>query len=259
MPDRKLEYLGRLSDDERFFAGSVYDKLYAARDRYRTGFTFFLSERQSELAKKIMASERYENYMMFGGYEQAERVMLGIFAEYEMPHRESFPLKALTISYRTADKLSHRDFLGALMGLDITRETVGDICAGNGRCVIFLTETAAREAVTLTKIGKTGVKIREGFDLEDIPEREYQLISGTVSSLRIDSVIAAAVKCPRSLAALLVEGGKVSVRGCETTSCASHIGEGDTLTVRGYGKFRLVRIGRTTKKDRTFIEIYKYK
>lgn len=260
MAERDLSFLGRLTDEERFFVGSVYDKLYAARDKYRTGFTFFLTERQAGLARMVMASECFEGYLLYGGHEEAERLMLGVFSEYDCAGEESFPLSALTFSFRREDKLTHRDILGALMGLDIARETVGDICVGEDCAVVFLTDTAAEQAlVGITKIGRAGVRVSEGFDPESIPKREYQLISGTVSSLRLDSVTSLAIRSSRANAAALVEGGKVILRGQEVTSCSAQVNEGDVFTVRGYGKFRLGAKGRTTKKDRSFIEIYKYK
>lgn len=260
MAERDISFLGRLTEEERFFVGSVYDKIYAARERYRTGFTFFLTERQAELARTVAASERFDRALFCGGYEAAERVMFGAFSEYEEPDAAAFPLRALTLRFRSEDKLTHRDVLGSLMGLDIKRETVGDICVGEDHAVIFLTDTAADQALMgLSKIGRAGVRVTEGFEPEDIPQREYQLISGTVSSLRLDCVLALAVRCSRGNAAGYVEGGKVILRGQEITSCAAQVGEGDVFTVRGHGKFRLGTVGRTTKKDRTFIEIYKYK
>ncbi len=260
MADRDLSFLGRLTDEERFFVGSVYDKLYAARDKYRTGFTFFLTERQAGLARMVTASECFDRYLLFGGHESAEWLMLGVFSEYDDMSEDSFPLKALTFSFRREDKLTHRDILGALMGLDIARETVGDIGVGEDHAVVFLTDTAAEQALMgITKIGRAGVKISEGFDPERMPQREYQLISGTVSSLRLDSVTALAIRSSRANAAALVEGGKVILRGQEIMSCSAQVNEGDVFTVRGHGKFRLGTKGRTTKKDRTFIEIYKYK
>ena len=260
MSDRDLSFLGRLTDEERFFVRSVYDKLYAARDKYRTGFTFFLTERQAGLARMVMASECFEDHLLYGGHEAAERVMLGVFSEFDPPDEQSFPVSALTFSFRRDDKLTHRDILGSLMGLEISRETVGDICVGEDRAIVFLTDTAAEQALMgITKIGRAGVRITEGFDPDSLPAREYQLISGTVSSLRIDSVTALAIRSSRSNAAALVEGGKVLLRGAEITSCSAQVSEGDVFTVRGYGKFRLGAKGRTTKKDRTFIEIYKYK
>ncbi|MBR1723486.1 MAG: DbpA RNA binding domain-containing protein [Ruminococcus sp.] len=260
MTGRDLGFLGKLTDEERFFVGSVYDKIYAAREKYRTGYTFFLTERQAELARKAAASECFERCLLFGGYDGAERLMLGAFSEYDEPETSSFPIAALTFRFRREDKLTHRDILGALMGLDIARETVGDISVGESCAVVFLTETVAEQALMgISKIGRAGVKVERGFDPAEIPAREYQLISGTVSSPRLDSVIALAVRCSRSHAAALVEGGKVILRGQEVTSCSVQVSEGDVFTVRGQGKFRLGTKGRMTKKDRTFIEIYKYK
>lgn len=255
-------FLGKLTDDERYFVGSVYDKLYAARDRYRSSFTFFLTEGEAVLAKKVIASERFDGFEFYGGYEGAERVMLGFFADGDKPDvgelSEAFPISALTFRYRPADKLTHRDILGALMSLDIARETVGDILTGSGLAVVFLTEAAAREAAGITKIGRAGVKVSEGYDPDTLPQREFAAINGTVSSLRIDSVLSLAVRCPRSKSVTLISGGAVVLRGQLCAHSSAQVAEGDVFSVRGHGKFRLEKVGATTKKDRIFIEIYKY-
>ena len=259
MPGKDLGFLGKLTDEERFFVGSVYDKLYAARDRYNTCFTFFLSERQAELSKMVLASECCGSYLLYGGSESSERLMLGIFAEHETPAEEAFPIKALKFTYRAGDKLTHRDFLGSLMSLGITRESVGDIRVGEGSTVVFLTDTAAREARSVSKVGRVGVRITEGYDPQELSSPELLPITGTVSALRLDCVLALALRCSRTKADTLITSGAVTVRGQTIDSVSKRIDEGDTFTARGYGKYILSKIGRSTKKDRVFIEIGKFK
>lgn len=259
MKKASLSFLQNLTDEEKIFVNQVADKIYAADEKYKTGFTFFLSEGKAELARRVLASYTFENYCFFGGYDSAERVMLGLFPEFTEPCEEEFPITALTFSFRAQDKLTHRDFLGALMGLDISRDTVGDIVVGESTACVFLTDTAAKEALrTLTKIGRAGVKISQGYDRSVMPVRNFKDISGTVSSLRTDCVVSLAIRCSRTKAEQLISSGAVSVKGQTVFNGAKKIDEGDSFSVRGHGKFILENIGRSTKKERTFIELKKF-
>jgi RNA-binding protein YlmH len=259
MKKQQLAFLHGLTDDEKIFAAAVSDKIYAAREKYRTGFTFFLDESKAELAKRVIAAYSFENYAFYGGYCGAQRVMLGLFAPYEECAESEFPIKALTFSYRAADGLTHRDFLGALMSQNIARETVGDILVTESKACVFLTPPAADEVLrSLTKIGRAGVKIACGYDETVSPKREFADITGTVSSLRLDCIAALAARCSRAKAEQLIASGQVSVKGTAVTQCDKRLEEGDGFAVRGYGKFILFKIGKSTKKERTFIEIKKF-
>ncbi len=259
MPRAELSFLHGLSDEDSFLAGSIADKLDAAVHKDKTGFSGFLSEGRAELAKKVAAAYRFERYLLWGGYEGAERVMLGAFPDYAEPDTASFPVTALTFGFRKQDKLTHRDVLGSLMGLGLTRESVGDILVSGDRAVVFMTDIAAQTALRcLAKIGRAGVSITEGFDPECLPEREFAEMTGTVSSLRADCVVAFAVRCSRTRAEQLIAQGAVSVRGTEIGSGAKKLCEGDTFTVRGSGKFILAAIGGSTKKERSYITVKKF-
>lgn len=259
MSRTELSFLHGLSEEDSFIAGSIADRIEAAVHKDRSGFTCFLSEGRAELAVKIAASYRFGRYMLWGGYGDADRVMLGAFSDYEEPDAESFPIRALTFSFRKQDRLTHRDVLGSLMGLGLTRDSVGDILVSEDRAVVFLTEIAAETAEReLAKIGRAGIGITQGFDPECLPKREFAEIKGTVSSLRADCVLALAVRCSRTRAEQLIAQGAVAVRGNELASGAKKLAEGDTFTVRGSGKFILDSIGGSTKKERLFITIKKF-
>ncbi len=255
----ELSFLHGLNSEDSFLAGSIADKIEAAVHKDRTAFTGFLSEGRAELAKTVAAAYSFGNLMLWGGYEGAERVMFGAFSDYEGPSAESFPIKALTFTFRKQDKLTHRDVLGSLMGLGLTRESVGDILMSDDSAVVFLTVIAAQTAEReLAKIGRAGIGITEGFDPERLPKKEFAEIKGTVSSLRVDCVVALAIRCSRTKAEQLVTQGAVLIKGHEPNSGAKKLSEGDTFTVRGYGKFILGSIDGSSKKERVKITVRKF-
>ena len=119
-------------------------------DNYK--FLGFLSLEEAVLAKKVLEN-RNVKFSLFGGYDLAERVMLCCLPSWG--DTASFPITAVTFSYREVDKLTHRDFLGALMSLGLTRESIGDILVGEGRAVAFLSDDVAQYVFTqLEKIGR---------------------------------------------------------------------------------------------------------
>ncbi len=259
MKKQSLAFLGRLSNEDEIFASLIFDRIQASRERYRTSYTFFLDENRSTLARQVLASQSFESFLFYGGHENASRVMLGIFSELDEPSAESFPLRAVAYEMKGTGGLTHRDFLGALMALGITRESVGDILVSDNSAVAFVTESVFSDALySITRVGRVGVKAHEGFDPALLPKQSYHEITGTVSSLRLDCVVSLAVGCSRSKAEGLVTGGSVSVSGRVITDADRKINEGDIFSVRGVGKFIFDTKGKTTKKERTFIGVKKF-
>lgn len=256
--NRDLRFLGDISQDDRLLAARILDNADQSENKYTEKFTFFLDEHQQMLAKKVLSSVCFENYSFFGGYEDAQRKILGTFAPYSVPDNSAFPLKAFTFEHRKADRLSHRDYLGCLMSLGIDRATVGDIIVSDGAAVVFVCDKVAPFVSGIEKIGRVGVKIREGFDLGEIPKQQYSEISGTVASMRFDCVLSLALRISREKAAELIRSGLAELDCVAVTAVDAAVSCGSVFSARGYGKFRIDTLGSVTKKDRIFITVKKY-
>ena len=156
--------------------------------------------------------------MAFGGYGDAERKMLVFLPDYlteDALYEEEAPLVCLRASFYQGDSPSHRDFLGALMGAGIGRETVGDICVGTDRCDFFVTrEIAPYVLQNFLSAGRAKLHL-EQIPLQDadIPEPEVREIRDTLASLRLDSLISSGFRIGRSLAAQYVTAGKATIDG----------------------------------------------
>lgn len=116
MARAKYQFLPDLSEDDIRLLDRVSDWIMAADEKYITKFSAFLDERQCLLCEKLMASVKYENYRLWGGYENAARRMLCVYPEYGEAESEDYPITAITLLYRKEDKITHRDILGSLMG-----------------------------------------------------------------------------------------------------------------------------------------------
>ena len=245
------------------------DKLFEAKlgdmtdrcERYGCPvYSSFLDERQCAAAEQwCQRNAGGLGFQFSGGYEGARRKMLAVYPMYcsEYAGRE-FPMKCLTITYRREDKLTHRDILGSFMAQRLKREVIGDIIVSEGESQTFVTEVAAKLLVSVSKIGRVGVKITDERELELDVVQEFREISGTVASLRLDCIVSLAANLSREKAAALIRADKVEVNHFPAASVSQELKEGDVLSVRGSGRYILSGIDGLTKKGRIHIELRKY-
>ena len=247
--------------DDRVLLAKLWDKINAGIRRNIPANTSFLSPRELELAKYLFGNE--PGLHAFGGYEDAERKMLVYLPDYldeDSLYEEDSPLVCLRATYFEKDDLSHRDFLGSLMGAGIARETVGDICVGKGCCDFFVTAEIAPYILQnfisagRTKLHLDQIPLREA----QIPEPEVKEIKDTLASLRLDSVISSGFRIGRSLASQYVSAGKAAIDGLPCEKPDKTVAEGMKISVRGLGKIKLVSVNGRTKKDRISVTIHRY-
>ena len=239
----------------------VWDKINAGLRRNIPGNTCFLSPRELEMTRYLFGD--LEGLHTFGGYDGAERQMLIYLPEYldeSAMYDEDSPLVCLRAKFYEGDSPSHRDFLGALMGAGIARETVGDICVGNDSCDVFVTAeiapyilqnfvSAGRAKVSLTRISLSDVLVA-------VPE--VKQIKDTLASLRLDSVISSGFRIGRSLASQYISAGKAAINGLPSEKPDKLVSEGDKISLRGMGKILLRSVGGQTKKGRISVVIDRY-
>ena len=95
-----------------------------------------------------------------------------------------------------------------------------------------------------------------GLELRRQAEREMH--SATVSSLRLDAVLAAMLHCSRGQASELIEAGRVEINHLPADKPHAQVYEGDVFTVRGKGRFNLTALPGKSRKDRSIIEFFQY-
>lgn len=259
MSESKYSFLQGLDDDDVRLLDRLSDWTRAAEEKYVVKFSAFLDERQCLLCSRLMASLKYENYMLWGGFEGAQRQMICVYPQYGEPDKSDFPIVPVTFRYRMEDKLTHRDFLGSLMGMRITRDSVGDILVGEGSAAVFLRNSVAEDVLfSLKKVGRTGVKTERGYDGSIAPEVKTVEICGTVASMRADCIFSLAAKLSREKAAQLIKNTGIEINHVLKNSPKATLDEGDVFSVRGYGKFVLGSVDGVTKKDRIHITLCKF-
>ena len=151
---------------------------------------------------------------------------------------------------------SHRDYMGAALGLGIRREWIGDFWVREDTAYIFCLPTVEQLLTDeLTKVGRISVKAAP-CPLEDVPapERKVKSMTFTVKSLRLDAVAGNMFRVSRTVAADLIRAGAASLNYVTCLHVDAPINQGDVISLRGHGKGAVVKIGDKSRKDRTFIE-----
>lgn len=243
-----------------------------------------LRKRFSELGAKAMLQQRtiYSDFLtideqnillrgnydahvsLWGGHEGAERC-LACFSYDQNEEAIIADCPAVWVAIRPvskkfADNLSHRDFLGTLMGLGIRRETVGDILITDNCGYVFCLEKIAEYiAANLDRVRKTSIKCAIGELPPEscMPQPDEENV--IVASLRLDAVIAAVFKLSRADSQALFMQNKVFINGKITNNSSFQLSGGEIISVRGTGRFVFYAAFGETKKSRLKIKVGIYK
>ena len=260
MDRSNIEKIAKTPDD-RVFLAKIWDKINAGIRKNIPANTCFLSLREQELCKYLFG--QVEGLFRFGGYADAERRMLVFLPEYldeGFLQEADAPLVCLRANFYEGDSPTHRDFLGALLGTGIGRETVGDICVGSSSCDFFVTaEIAPYIEQNFMSAGRTKLHLSR-ISLADvsIPELETKEIRDTLASLRLDSVVSAGFRIGRSAAVQYIAAGKAAIDGLPCEKPDKPVSEGAKISVRGLGKIKLESVNGQTKKGRISVVIHRY-
>lgn len=208
----------------------------------------------------------HTHYQLYGGYGEAERKVF-CFLGGDMESSLDFPIACIRIApanKRFCEPLSHRDYLGTVMGLGLTRDQIGDILVereenpSSCSCYLFCKRDKGELVSGLTRIRHTTVKA-EMVDFSRTGwQPSFREIGGSVSSFRLDALLAVAIKASRSQGLALVQGGNVTLNGRCCTENAKKLQEGDVFSVRGYGKFIFEKTTSLSKKGRYRITLKQY-
>lgn len=223
----------------------------------RVKFIGFLDERRCFEAERFL-NKKDIYFSFYGGYDDLDRKILCISEEYV--DTRDFPICILDCVFDKNYQLTHRDFLGSLMALNIERETIGDIFISGNRGNVFVKEEVADIIIReISKIGRVGVVIKIVNHPTIVIEKKRDFLSITVKSSRLDGVLSALINSSRSTAVELINAGCCKINYQEIKNVSKSISENDVISVRGYGKYKILDFVGTTKKDRLRItaEVYK--
>ena len=243
---------------EAWLRSRIEDSLFLCERRSMPTFIGFLDESEQQIARKELSHTDADRYRFWGGYDDAERCVLGCFPDYLSADDASYPLERLTFRYRSDKVLTHRDVLGTLLAQGIKRETIGDILCDEGRVVIFIrSEITPYIREQVIKIGGIGVKLDDN-DADALPvAHHYESIQDTIASPGLDAIVKVLTNTSREKAAQMIVAGSVSVNHVVSIEVSAAVTDGSVISVRGFGRFIVDRIGPPTKKGRLFLSARK--
>lgn len=222
-------------------------------------YTPFLGLSEQQVFHAAEREVAYAGAVMEGGAPVCDRKIIRFGLPEILGYEEAFPIACLEIKPvmpKFADALTHRDFLGAIMNLGIERSMTGDIFVQNGSGILFCRQSIAPYLMeNLHQVKHTNVTCR-------IPEKEIMLQSAepkeillTVSSIRIDGVIARLYNISRSESLTLFRTGRIFVNGIAMENNSYQLKKEDAVTVRGYGKFIYYDNTGETKKGKERVSV----
>lgn len=235
---------------------------FAARFASEKGiarYTRFLDPVQVAASKQI-AREHGAAFSVWGGYEQAER-QIGCFLPWgEEASSSDFPLVCLHSRFSSKFcSLSHRDLLGAFMALGLTRDSIGDIIIVDSDIYLFVVEQVADFILQgMTSAGKAALHFKRVEGEVSVPEPQGTAFHDTLSSMRLDAVLAGAYRLSRTESSALIRGGLVKLNHIPCERADAAVEEGALLSVRGKGRVRLQSIEGLTRKQRIGVTFFRY-
>lgn len=248
--------------EEKLLLAKVLDQADLSLQRHEKCFTDFIDPKKSELVFAMVQKIKDLNVSAFGGDELCERQMLGFSPDYVELTESEFPISAVKINFnkKFSSALGHRDYLGSILGLGITRDKLGDIRIYDDFTICYVhSEIADYISNNLDKVGRTKVsaEVLKVVSLE-LPKENIEQKHLTVSALRLDCILASAFHLSRGKAQDLIEGEKAFVNWTVQKNASHLLKEGDMLSLRGFGRAKMGEIKGKTKKDRIGIVIFKY-
>jgi RNA-binding protein YlmH len=248
--------------DERLFVDRAWEWVERAGDRHEVRLTDFLDPRQQYILTTLVNRHPDAAVRFAGGYAEAERKRAIIAPDYRPLEAEDARICVLAVSSSDprVKELDHGDYLGAILGLGIKREKVGDIQVLDDGCHCLLAEEIAPYAASqLTQVHRAAVsaKIIPLSDLivRSAPLEEMRL---TVASLRLDGIASDVFRLSRAKVQLPIRAGRCKVNWKAEEDPAALLKDGDVVSLQGFGRFKVMETEGMTKKGRMIVKIGKY-
>lgn len=250
----------------------AHDKMVKCIDDYVITSTSFLDVRQQALLLAEFSHCNDADVMLYGGFDSSERAVMVFvpkyleiadfdsLAEYFSENPSENPLAIINLKKDSFSVVSHRDYLGALMGLGIKRETTGDILPNDsGANLIVLKSVAKYITDELKSVGRATVTAKEtDFTGLHVSSDNVEERTVNVSSMRLDNIISASFRLSRTESSSAISSGSVFVNSLQVLKCDKKVNVGDKIVFRTKGKIVLKEISGVSKKGRNFIKIDVY-
>lgn len=253
--------------NQKILLAQIVDKIEMVEKNNKIEYSDFLDLSQIEIVKKFINKIKVNNCIVYGGHEQAERKMFVFYSSkfnsevVEKNLKDIVKVIRIVLPNELNGKYSHRDYLGAVIKLGIKREKVGDIIVDNKGADIIIEKNISKFLLenlpSLTRFSKSTITIEsiENLKSVEIKKEELEII---VSSLRLDNVVSELARCSRNKALDIINMERVFINFQNETKKTKQVKIGDSITIRGKGRFYIKEMIGQTKSGRTIIKIEKF-
>lgn len=263
--DKVNELSKEQKSEEKILIAKAMDKYKFVEARNRFQNTDFLNLAEQMTLDKIIEMRRINNYIYWGGYEDAERKMLVFLPDdFEVDLKNVYDqcmcILRIDLPKEQYGKYEHKTYLGALMKLGLKREKIGDIIVRHDGADIIITREIEKflkmNISDLTRFHKANIEIVPIDELKYV-EPKKEIVKINVSSMRLDCLVAELARCSRNKAMEYIEQERVFVNFKEEIVGARQVQEDSYITIRGKGRFKILKIVGNTRKGRISVEIEK--
>lgn len=220
----------------------------------------FLEPPEREQAQAILGWVSGVRFNSFGGYAKAERRRMVVYPDYYIVETIEPALAYLEVQTKSQTPLTHRDYLGSLMGLGLKRDKIGDLLVSDDSCqLVVVPELVEFVQIHLERVGnqKALVQEIEGEQL-NIPNLREKMIKSTVASLRLDAITALGFSESRTRMVKEIKAEKVKVNWKVIANPDFSVNPGDIISFRGHGRMVFQEQTGQSKKGRLGVLLVRY-
>lgn len=238
--------------EERGFIDQALNWKDFVENKYAPKLTDYLDPREQQILKTIIGQQTI-NLSFFGGSPHTERKRALLYPDYYQETEADYNVTLFEVKYPSKFiQLTHPQVLGTLMSIGLKRDKFGDIMLADERIQFFCAgEISDYVKLEVQSMGKASVELIQQPLSETILQKEQWIeIMITASSVRIDTIISSIYKISRQKSQVLIHSGLVKVNWTVIESTSFECGEGDTISVRGYGRSKIFSFDGKSKKEK---------
>jgi len=248
--------------DERAFVDRAAEWVARAAEWHEVRRTDFLDPRQAFILTTLVNRQGDVALRLDGGYPEAERRRAILAPDYRPLEDEpaGIAVLAVTSGDEGIAKLDHGDYLGAILGLGIKRDRIGDIhVSREGAHFLVAEEIADYLNIHLRQVHRVHV-LTDLLPLERLAvvKPELEEMNFTVASLRLDGICSDVYRISRAKIVDPIRAGRCRVNWKAEEDPSKPLREGDVVSLQGLGRFKLLEVEGLTKKGRIRVKVGKF-
>ncbi len=258
----KQELYAHFHPEERPFVDRVLDWIDAAAVYHERKTTDFLDPRQQSILESLARRNGDVRLLMDGGYEGAERKRVWLAPDYAEPEDGELAIVVLAIESDDpkAAELEHGDYLGALLGLGIKRDKIGDLHVRPDGChALVAGEMSAYLDVNLRQVHRAAVRT-DILTVDKLIEVQpmLEVMNLSVASLRLDGVLSDVVRVSRAKIMPPIKAGRCRVNWRVEEDPSAEVKPGDVISLQGFGRFCIMELEGQSKSGRIRLKVGKF-